>query len=75
MSVEVLVVVVVVVLVVEEEFMQEETFSGSSGAGISTCLGASRRADGWSIAVLLWTSELIGFSSREVGSDEETKAN
>jgi hypothetical protein len=71
MSVEVLVVVVVVVLVVEEEFMQEETFSGSSGAGFS----ASRRTDGWSIAVLLWTSELIGFSSREVGSDEETKAN
>lgn len=53
MSVEVLVVVVVVVLVVEEEFMQEETFSGSSGAGFSICLGASRRTDGWSIAVLL----------------------
>lgn len=63
----------VVFVSVEEECMQEETFCGSSGAGFSACLGASRTVDGWSIAVLLWTS--VGFSSREVGSDEETKAN
>jgi hypothetical protein len=51
----------------------QETFCGSSGAGFSSCLGASTSDDGLAIAMLLWTSE--GFSSGEVGGDEETKAN